>query len=149
MWISWAILVLAACGGAPSPVPPAHEQHPALQHQREPPSTAGNCSAAPTGGSVQAHLQAVAACFHAAVLALNREPSQGESLSAFLGSAGLPGTPNLTLPDGATVAFSVVERSHDDLDDGSASFYTTYRFTAPGHAETAETTIVLTVGGGP
>jgi hypothetical protein len=73
----------------------------------------------------------------------------GESLSAFLGFANLPGTPALALSDGAAISAEVVGREHDDFDDGRSDLVTTYRFSALGPPETAETTLVLSVGGEP
>jgi hypothetical protein len=144
-----SLAVLCGCGGSGERAQGPAPAEPRAEGRAEPSTSAGACRGASPEGGVQAQLEAVAACFHAAVLALGREPEEGEALAAFFGAAQLPGTPQLRIQDGAAIAFEVVAREHDDYDDGRSDFVTTYRFTAPGHAETAEITIVLSMGGGP
>lgn len=100
-----------------------------------------------SGASDQDRLTAAARCFHDAVTALQREPASGETLAAFLGAAGLADQADLAFADGAIIIWQVVGRDHDDLEGGGATFTTTYRFGAPGHPETAETTVSLEIDG--
>jgi hypothetical protein len=147
VWCSLAVLSIS-CAAAPSNPTPSPRQETTL------PKAAPRVEAAPAacplpspGSDVQATLDAVASCFHAAVLLLNREPAKDEPLADFLDTARSPAAAVLTLPDGVAVSYAIVEQQHDDYDDGRSDFVTTYRFSAPGHPETADTTIVLTVGG--
>jgi hypothetical protein len=102
------------------------------------------CESAP-GASVQDRLDRIARCFHDAVVALQREPAQGESLAAFLGAARVAEPRDLSLADGAVVAFEVVRREHDSYEGGRTDLVTTYRFAARGHPETAETAVVASI----
>ena len=110
------------------------------------PGSGPRCRAVP-GATVQDRLEDIAGCFHAAVVALSREPAAAESLAAFLGATGLAGPADVTLGDGALVSWEVVGREHDSYEGGGMGLATTYRFSAPGHPESARITVVLSVGG--
>jgi hypothetical protein len=112
------------------------------------PKAAAACPTAPPDADAQARLDAIATCFHAAVLALNRQPKAGETLSDFFSAAAMSSATALTLADGAVVSFEITGQEHDDYEDGHSEYTTTYRFSAAGHPETAQTTIVLSMGGG-
>jgi len=146
---SMIVLLLAACGEASTPPPsrPAPQPEPDHEPTSESPAPSRQCDAVAEGASTQEHLEAVAACFHAAVVAMNREPRDGETLEAFMSSARLPGTPSLALSDGSAVTFEVTDQWHDDLEGGGATFGTTYRFSAPGHPESAATSVQLIIDG--
>jgi hypothetical protein len=151
MYMKTAVLVFVmtavACGGTSSYEPQTPERHPGPESTSLASTAPERCNAVLENASPQAHLDAIATCFHAAILSLNREPDEGETLEEFMTAAELPGAPPLVLDDGVVVEIEVVDRWHDDLVGGGATFGTTYRFSAPGHQETAERSIVLTIGG--
>ncbi len=122
----------------------ASEKAPTTHPQK---SGSGPRCQAVAGATVQDRLETIARCFHAAVVALSREPSPAESLAEFLGAAGLAEPGDVTLGDGALVSWEVVRREHDSYEGGGTSLATTYRFSAPGHPESAQTTVVLSIGG--
>jgi hypothetical protein len=118
-----------------------------------------------TASMVQDELDNVARCFHDSVSLLQREPAEGESLSDFLAAGGkaraasrsnavggfarlrrnAAGSAVVVGPD-AIVRFVKDAESHDDSADGRSTWSWTYRFTADGRSESAETIIVLSVG---
>jgi hypothetical protein len=114
---------------------------------------------------VQDELDNIARCFHDSVSLLQRQPEQGESLSDFLaagekaraasqqepddGFAGLRRNATWTamvVGADAVVRFGRDAASHDDYADGHSTWSWTYRFTAEGRSESAETVIGLSVG---
>lgn len=142
------VMLVSACSSPAVTARGPVTEPPTPSKQAKPQTMNGTCHAAAPNGGVQAKLDAVAACFHKAVLVLNRQPNKGETLAEFFSASSLIGTLALQLPDGS-ISVEAVETEEDLYVDGHSEFITRYRFTAPGHEEMAEISIVRSMGGGP
>ena len=102
-----------------------------------------------TKSPVQAELEGVAAAFQAAVIALNREPEDKESLGEFLkqSSEGVhfDSAGRVVLTDGSVVSFKRSFGSCMLFEHGSVT-ETDYAFSAKEHREEAKISIGATFG---
>lgn len=121
--------------------------------------TITGCSTHNTQPSLEDELDTVSDCFFDSVSILQREPSQGEGLGAFLAAAELKeeskiltdvlewnlSNGNLKLSSGQEVFYRVIKTEHDDQSDGASSTFITYELFTKNPDATTQVTIELSM----